>query len=249
MSIKRYIPDFITSLNLLCGVLGVIFVFQGRTDVAFVLMLMAAVFDFCDGFSARMLGAYSDLGKELDSLSDLVSFGVLPAMMLFKTSASSCCCGVIYGEITWWSLFPVLIAVFSGVRLAKFNVDPRQSSSFIGLPTPACAMICGSLAFFAARQPESCVAAWCSGPVFISVLSVALSYLLVSEIPMFSMKIHKGEPKDGTFWLRISFLAVVAICAIVVAAVRLNWSLIVLLSFLSYVILNVVFDLVTGKKC
>jgi len=237
-------------MNLLCGVLGVIVTFHGRTDVAFVLMLMAAVFDFFDGFSARMLGAYSDLGKELDSLSDLVSFGVLPAMMLFKTSVDTgtCSCCTIYEDITLWSLFPVLIAVFSGIRLAKFNVDPRQTSSFIGLATPSCAMICGSLAFYAARCPESFLASWCAGPVFIPVLSVVLSGLLISEIPMFSMKIHKGDPKDGTFWLRIAFLAIIVISAIVVAALRINWSLIVLLSFLSYVVLNIVFDIATGKK-
>ena len=84
MSIKKYIPDFITSMNLLCGVIGVVFAFKCRFDMAFYFMLAAAVFDFMDGFVARLLGAYSDLGKELDSLSDVVSFGVLPSVMLYS---------------------------------------------------------------------------------------------------------------------------------------------------------------------
>ena len=84
MSIKKYIPDFITSMNLLCGVIGVVFAFKGRFDLAFYLMLAGAVCDFCDGLVARLLGAYSDLGKELDSLADLVSFGVLPSVMLYS---------------------------------------------------------------------------------------------------------------------------------------------------------------------
>lgn len=237
---KRYIPDFITSLNLLCGTLGVIFTFYERLDIAFFLMLASAVFDFLDGFSARLLGAYSDLGKELDSLSDLVSFGVLPAMILFRLTAGNACCCVIYEDINLWSLFPVLIAVFSGIRLAKFNTDQRQTSSFIGLPTPACAMICGSLAYFVSREPESFLASWAAGPVFIPTLSAVMSFLLICELPMFSMKIHRNEPKNMTFRLRIAFFAAVAAIVVLVLSLRLNWSLTVLLSFVAYILLNAV---------
>lgn len=119
-----YIPDFITSMNLLCGVIGVVFAFKCRFDMAFYFMLAAAVFDFLDGFVARLLGAYSDLGKELDSLSDVVSFGVLPSVMLYSLMKT-----FMFGEsLVCW--VPLLIAVFSGIRLAKFNVDTRQHSSF-----------------------------------------------------------------------------------------------------------------------
>ena len=141
----------ITSLGLACGVVGVVFALEGRIWLAFPLMLAASVFDFCDGLAARALDAYSDLGKELDSLSDMVSFGVLPAVMLYNlmktcTFSSSA-----------WCLVPLLLAVFSGLRLAKFNVDPRQHRSFVGLPTPVAALLCGSLcslrARLAARDP------------------------------------------------------------------------------------------------
>lgn len=238
MAIKRFIPDAITSMNLLCGFLGVVAAFSGQTLAAFVLMICAAVFDFFDGFAARALGEYSDLGKELDSLSDMVSFGVLPSVMLLKLGSGAGCCNI-FGGVSIWSLFPALIAVFSGIRLAKFNIDPRQSSSFIGLPTPACAMICGSLALLVTQMPESWLAHWCAGPVFIPVLSVVLSFLLVCEIPMFSMKIHKGEPRGVTFYLRIAFFALAALAAVVVLSLHIHWSAIILLSFVGYVLLNV----------
>ena len=146
MSVKKHIPNSITAMNLLSGVIAVIFTFEGRLDVAFYLMLLAAVFDFCDGLCARLLHAYSDIGKELDSLSDMVSFGVLPALMLHVLMRMS-------GMDCWLCWVPLAIAVFSALRLAKFNIDERQGSSFLGLATPACAIICGSLACLALKEP------------------------------------------------------------------------------------------------
>ena len=133
MSIIRHIPNTITSMNLLLGIMGVICTFDGNFEAAFCLMLAAAVCDFCDGLSARLLGAYSDVGKELDSLADMVSFGLLPSLMLHRLMVS------IGGE-SLLSYIPLIIAVLSAVRLAKFNVDERQTDNFIGLATPACAM-------------------------------------------------------------------------------------------------------------
>ena len=167
-------------MNLLCGIIGVVFAFKGRPDIAFLLMLGAALADFLDGFAARALDAYSDMGKELDSLSDLVSFGVLPSVMLYNCSRVC-----MFGE-SWLCWVPLVIALASGLRLAKFNVDERQTSGFLGLPTPACAMLCGSLCYFVAVQPGTFLAAWCAGPVFIPVFSLCMAALLVCEIPMFS---------------------------------------------------------------
>ena len=133
MKIIKHIPNTITSMNLLCGVLGVIFTFQGALDLAFYLMILASVFDFLDGFSARMLKAYSPVGKELDSLADLISFGLLPALMIHRRLVEG-------GMTGFWIYVPVIICIFSALRLAKFNVDDRQSENFLGLPTPACAM-------------------------------------------------------------------------------------------------------------
>ena len=139
MRIVKHIPNTITSTNLLCGVLGVICTLKGSLDTAFILMLAAAVCDFCDGLAARLLKAYSELGKQLDSLADMVSFGVLPSLMMYSLMVQA------QGD-SWICYVPLLIAVFSALRLAKFNIDERQSDSFIGLATPACAIICGSFA-------------------------------------------------------------------------------------------------------
>ena len=136
-------------MNLLCGVIGVVLAFKGKVDFAFYLMIAGSVFDFCDGLSARALGAYSDMGKELDSLADIVTFGVLPSVMLYNVSHVC-----MWGE-SWICWTPLLITVFSGLRLAKFNVDERQHMSFVGLATPACAMICGSLCYFVIHGQSS----------------------------------------------------------------------------------------------
>lgn len=241
MNIKSYIPNTVTSMNLLCGTVGVIVTFSGNLSLAFLLMLAAALFDFCDGLTARALHAYSDMGKELDSLSDMVSFGVLPACMLYMTMhictfSDSVICYV-----------PVILAVFSGLRLAKFNIDPRQSESFIGLPTPAAAMICGSLCYYVAHSPDSFLAVWVSGKLFIPVLSVVLSVLLVCELPMFSMKIKKGAPAGDTI-KRLSFLFNLAVIGAIVALLHINWSMTVLLGFIVYILMNAAFAIVSPHK-
>lgn len=241
MKIKKYIPDAITSMNVLCGTLGVVAAFNGWLTQAFLLMLCAAVFDFFDGFAARALGAYSDLGKELDSLCDMVSFGVLPAVLLLQLRSG-------LAGLDIWSFFPVLIAVFSAIRLAKFNIDERQHMSFIGLPTPACAIICGALAFYVTKTPDSFLATWVAGKVFIPVLSVLLSFLLVSEFPMFSMKFKKGEKSYAAVHkMRIAFVGVVLVSTVLVFLLGLNWSMIALLSFVVYIVMNILHDLLGDK--
>ena len=237
MTIRKYIPDFITSMNLLSGVVGVVFALEGRIGVAFPLMLAAAVFDFCDGLAARLLHAYSDLGKELDSLSDLVSFGVLPSVMLFSLMKS---CSLA-GSILCWT--PLMVAVFSGLRLAKFNVDERQHTSFIGLPTPASAMICGSLCYFVAFEPASVLATACYSPVTVPVLSAVLCALLVCPLPMFSLKFSKEDSRE-TISKRIAFLVCCILCAVFTLALGCCWALVILLSLVVYVLLNVVFAIV-----
>ena len=142
MKLFKHIPNTITSMNLLCGALGVIFTFRGALDIAFYLMLTAAVCDFFDGFSARLLKAYSPVGKELDSLADNISFGLLPAMMFHRRLIEGGVTGIV-------SYIPLIICVFAAIRLAKFNVDERQSENFLGLATPACALWCGSLIYAA----------------------------------------------------------------------------------------------------
>lgn len=239
MRVIKHIPNTITSMNLLSGILGVIFTLQGNIQTAFILMLAAACFDFCDGLAARLLGAYSELGKELDSLSDMVSFGVLPAVMLYKTM----------GDCGWPAYIPLAIAVFSALRLAKFNLDERQHCGFIGLPTPACAMICGSLACLVHSSPEICLAALCSTCWFIPALSILLSLLLVSEIPMFAMKFGKGTTAGKMVIIQRIIFLTASISALALTAIfRMHWSLVILVSFTFYIMLNIIFPKNISKK-
>ena len=237
MSIKKHIPNTITSMNALCGSMGVVFALQGRPNFAFILMLCAAVFDFCDGLAARLLKAYSPMGKELDSLSDMVSFGVLPAMMLIGTMQ-------LKHVESWTEVVPLFLAVMSALRLAKFNVDERQSSDFIGVATPTAAIICGSLCYFSYHSDalDFLVAT----PWFLPVLAVVLGLLLVSEIPMFGMKVAPGHKLLDA--KRIVFLCLAAASCIFVAAAGLNWSLAVLMTFVVYIVENLIIYILPAKK-
>ena len=239
MSLTKYIPNTITSTSVLCGTVGVVFALQGRPDYGFVLMLIAAVCDFCDGLAARLLNAYSPVGKELDSLADMVSFGVLPTAILIGTMQQR-------GVDSWTEVIPVFLAVMSALRLAKFNVDERQSSDFIGIATPTAALICGSLCYFVARHPESMLAGWAGTPWFLPALAVVLGLLLVSEIPMFGMKVAKGHKLLDT--KRIVFLCLAAAALVTVLVFQLNWSLAVLLVFCIYIVENLVLALFRRRK-
>jgi CDP-diacylglycerol--serine O-phosphatidyltransferase len=190
-------------------------------------MILAAVFDFLDGFAARMLKAYSPMGKELDSLADLISFGLLPALMIHRRLVEG-------GMTGFWIYIPVIICIFSALRLAKFNVDDRQSENFLGLPTPACAMWCGSL-IYAADRGVMTVAGLLSERYIMIIAPVVLAILLVSEIPMFSMKFKKGSEYNR---LRLCFIGVIAASSVAILALNINWSYIVLLTFTAYIILN-----------
>ena len=220
MSIKKHIPNTITSMNLLSGVLGVIFTLEGRIDIAFLLMLAAAVFDFFDGFAARLLHSYSDIGKELDSLADMVSFGVLPSIMLYKTMDIA--------GAGWTKYIVLILAVFSGLRLAKFNIDERQTSSFLGLATPSSAIICGSLAYFIQATDKSWTSTIAGSAWILPLLSIILAALLVSEI-------------------RTVFFSVAVICLVITLVLQANWSFALLLIFLFYIVENCVFALVPNS--
>jgi CDP-diacylglycerol--serine O-phosphatidyltransferase len=231
MSLTKYIPNTITSTSVLCGTVGVVFALQGRPDYAFILMLIAAVCDFCDGLAARLLNAYSPMGKELDSLADMVSFGVLPTAILIGTMQKM-------GVDSWTEVIPVFLAVMSALRLAKFNVDERQGSDFIGIATPTAALISGSLCYFVAKHPDSILGTWAGTQWFLPALAVVLGLLLVSEIPMFGMKVAKGHKLLDA--KRIVFLCLAVAAIVSTLVLKLNWSLAVLLIFCVYIVENLV---------
>ena len=181
-SFKTNIPNTITCLNLLSGAVAIWLSFQrfdsvgGLTPLqwAFIAIGAASVFDFLDGFTARMLKAYSEMGKELDSLSDLVSFGLAPAFLIINKMASE-------GEPMGLTLVGLIIAVAGALRLAKFNIDTRQTTSFIGLPIPANAIFwIGALAWMEAHGYP--------GFWITLILVIVFAWLMNSEIPMFSLK-------------------------------------------------------------
>ena len=184
MNIRKHIPNTITCMSLVSGCIATVMALQGNLLWAAIWIIIAAVFDFMDGFAARLLKAYSPMGKELDSLSDMVSFGVAPGMIVFWMLSQA---GLPLGEIgRYIPYLAFVIPAFSGLRLAKFNIDERQTTSFIGMPVPAHALFWASagysLAPLAQVKPVLFI-------VVTLVVALATSLLLVSEIPMFSLKI------------------------------------------------------------
>lgn len=184
MNIRKHIPNTITCMSLVSGCIATVMALQGNLLWAAIWIIIAAVFDFMDGFAARLLKAYSPMGKELDSLSDMVSFGVAPGMIVFwMLSQASLSLGEIGRYIPYLAF---VIPAFSGLRLAKFNIDERQTTSFIGMPVPANALFWASAGYSLAPLAQA-------NPVLFIVVTLAValatSLLLVSEIPMFSLKI------------------------------------------------------------
>lgn len=177
---KKHIPNTVTCLNLFSGCLGIVFAFEGKLEWASYSILIGAIFDFLDGMLARLLNAYSNIGKDLDSLADVVTFGVLPSVILYKLFLEAS------APNDWLKYSAFLIAVFSALRLAKFNNDIRQSENFIGLPTPANAMLIASLPFIAAEGFFG--STFLQNPVFLASLSLIMGLLLISEIHLMSLK-------------------------------------------------------------
>ena len=230
MRLTKYLPDTITCLNLLSGSVAVIFAFSDDFDIALVMIVLAAVFDFLDGLAARVFHAYSDLGKELDSLADTVSFGLAPSLILYNYLAGFT--SVIHPYVCY---IPLLIAAFSALRLAKFNLDTRQSESFLGLPVPASALFAASLAAFAGHY-EHIANTFLANNWVIPSVSIILSALLVSERPMFSMKLKTLKWKDNA--QRFTFLCIIIPAAVILLILKIHWTGIVFTVFAFYIVWN-----------
>ncbi|MGV8962189.1 MAG: CDP-diacylglycerol--serine O-phosphatidyltransferase [Candidatus Saccharimonadaceae bacterium] len=224
---KKHIPNFITSLNLFSGCIAIVMAFQGAFIWVVFWVILAAIFDFFDGMSARLLNAPSKIGKELDSLADVISFGIAPATAVFILLRDY----IYYSEyITSIQLYipylAFIIPVFSALRLAKFNIDERQSSSFLGLPTPANALFWISYVYgiYNISISNSLV-------LFITLaFIITLSLLMVSEIPMFSFKLKNFKLKGNIKPLLL------IICAITFLSI---WGIVGLaLTILSYIAIS-----------
>ena len=203
MNLKAQLPNFITLLNLLSGVLGILWVLEGQPLYGAYFVILSATFDFFDGFAARLLKVQSDMGKELDSLADVVSFGVLPGILLYSLTKSQ----------TEASLLPyctLIIPMLSAYRLAKFNLDTRQSDRFIGLPTPANALLLTTIPYLAARWPE--LSPWLSSPIALVVIAWLTSLLLVAELPLIALKFKNSSFRDNSY--RYALLVIGAVCLV-----------------------------------
>ena len=189
----RHIPNFLTCCNLLCGCLGIVFVLEGRAVPAAYFVWISCVFDFFDGFAARILKVSSPIGKELDSLADLISFGLLPSVVVYKMLVAA-------NAPEYVPYLAFSIAVFSALRLAIFNLDERQSDSFRGVPTPANALFITSLPLLAGFITLRLNDYW-----MLTLITIISSYLLVSGIELFALKFKNFSWQD--YKVRFTFLA------------------------------------------
>jgi CDP-diacylglycerol---serine O-phosphatidyltransferase len=204
---KRHLPNFLTCCNLLCGCLGVVFVLEDRALPAAYFVWIAGVFDFFDGFAARILKVGSPIGKELDSLADLVSFGLLPSVVMYKLLSDS----------SNDNLIPYLafsIAVFSALRLAIFNIDETQRDSFRGVPTPANALFITALPLLTGVTADWLQSTW----ILCAIVAVS-SYLLVSNIELFALKFKDFSWQNNKVRFTFLLLSVLLLAMLQVMAI------------------------------
>ena len=198
MNIKKHIPNLITLLNLTCGLLAVIAIFRDQEAEAFWFVCLGIFFDFWDGFFARKYNVSGDLGLQLDSLADMVTCGVVPGLMIFKLIENlqiDSTSPYFLTEDTWYMGFVpylgFLITLASCYRLAKFNIDTRQTDSFIGLPTPANAMFIMSLPMIRFSYEDQWAGMLVKNPFVLLAITIISAYILNAEIPLFSLKIKE----------------------------------------------------------
>lgn len=220
---KRHIPNMITCANLFSGCIGIVFAFNGDLKTAAWMVLLSGIFDFFDGFAARLLHVKSNIGKELDSLADVISFGFLPGIVLFKLLEVS--------DYTsaYLPYFGFLVTVFSALRLAKFNVDERQSENFIGLNTPMNTFLIVSLPFIGDDYPQLT-----GNSLLLIGLILIVCYLLVSEIQLFSMKFISYAWQPNKFKYIFLILSVLLISFLNFAAIPFIVILYIIFSYLHF---------------
>ncbi len=248
MSFKNHIPNTLTCSNLLCGCIGITLVFSGKIAWASYLIYAAAIFDFLDGFAARMLKANSAIGKDLDSLADMVTFGVLPGMMLIQLFLFVNPCYRFDESLTLSQMIlpyaGMIVIIFSALRLAKFNNDSRQSESFMGMPTPANALLISAFPFiiqsYSAKNGmgrnnvlENLIYYIFNTPSVYIIFCLMVSYLLVAELPLFALKFKNFSWTDNKYsfsllsisailmvWIKIAALPVIIVLYLLLSAVK-----------------------------
>ena len=215
MQIKQHIPNAITLFNLSSGLLAIIAIFKGYYDEAFLFVCLGIFFDFWDGFFARKFKVSGELGLQLDSLADVITSGVVPGLMMFKLlldiQEDDTSMYYLTEDYYYMGFVPYLgfiITLASAYRLAKFNIDARQTDSFIGLPTPANALFIMSIPMIQFDGSHEWVVNALFNPFVLLVISLISAYMLNAEIPLFSLKVKEFSWKKSK--LQFSFLALSA---------------------------------------
>lgn len=230
----KQLPNALTLANLFCGCCALLYTLYWQPEIAALFTAASFVFDYLDGMVARALHVSSPLGKELDSLADVVSFGVVPGAMLYQLLAGEPSIGTVFGQsfVQVAALPAFVLSAFSAFRLGKFNLDTRQGNYFIGLSTPACTVFVLGLAL-AAHQDLFGLKGLIVTPWFIYGLIALLSWLLVSEIPMFGMKIKRFDWKSNVF--NLGFLALFVVLVLLLKVLALSAIIV------CYIVLSVLF--------
>jgi CDP-diacylglycerol--serine O-phosphatidyltransferase len=247
MQIKKHVPNFITLLNLSCGLLAVIAIFKGYYDEAFLFVCLGIFFDFFDGFFARKFNVSGDLGLQLDSLADMVTSGVVPGLMMFKLlldiqedDASPYFLTEEYYYMGFVPYLGFIITLASAYRLAKFNIDTRQTDSFIGLPTPANALVILSIPMIQYGSTHEDIVALFSNPYLLIGITLLSAYMLNAEIPLFSLKIKNFSWEKHK--IQVIFLILCIILLFLLEFLALPFII------LTYVVLSVLNKVVFSSK-
>tara|TARA_B110000977_G_C10987785_1_gene458643 strand:- start:212 stop:901 length:690 start_codon:yes stop_codon:yes gene_type:complete len=198
---RKLIPNLLTISNLICGCIALYFTFHNNLVFAAYLIGLSALFDFMDGAVARLLGVSGPMGRELDSLADMVSFGVVPGSVVFHLLEDT--------SLSNYSFIALLIPAFSAYRLAKFNIDERQTDGFIGLNTPANTLFFISFPLISHFQPDHFLNSWIAIPELLILLTVLMSFAMVSEIPLFAFKFKNLKFVENK--LRFLFIGLIII--------------------------------------
>ncbi len=225
---KKHIPNIITLFNLLSGLIALFFVFQQKWELVFIFVVLGILFDFADGLVARSIGAGSEMGLQLDSLADMITSGIVPAFTMFFLIENSLSVHTFYDfQLDIKHLLPVtglFIALGSAWRLAKFNIDDRQTSSFIGLPTPANALFIISWAVIIYQEKDEMIADLMSDTFVLVTISLLSAFALNMEVHLFSLKFKTFDFKKNIekyilvivsvillFWLKIGAIPIIIV--------------------------------------
>jgi len=223
----KHLPNAITCLNLFSGCIGVVFAFENNLRYAGYAILISAFLDFFDGMAARLLNISSPMGKQLDSLADMVSFGLLPAVMMFQLISSSTGS---YNPVSWLPYIAFMLAIFSALRLAKFNVDVRQGDRFIGLPTPSGALVVMAIPYII--ENGGFFGNLFDNRLTLIALTLIVSLLLVAELPLLALKFKSFDFRSNRYRYLLLIIGVALFAMFNFASIPLIILIYILLSII-----------------